>query len=181
VLVVEDESLVALLMAEQLAELGYTVIGPAFTMSEARRLASLASIDAALVDLNLHGILADEIADILARRENILQDEGGLVPINPPSKQCHQLRPKIFSVAPTLSSRYLTAIIPLDGRSDHAAVLPRTDGYAARTDADGEITVSPVSPLTAVTIDPIIPVTTNLHVHLCHFEGFGLGVGGSNE
>jgi CheY-like chemotaxis protein len=69
VLVVEDEALVALMMADQLVELGYTVIGPAFNMPEARRLASVALIDAALVDLNLHGILADEIADILARRE----------------------------------------------------------------------------------------------------------------
>jgi hypothetical protein len=41
----------------------------AFNMPEARRLASVALIDAALVDLNLHDILADEIADILARRE----------------------------------------------------------------------------------------------------------------
>jgi CheY-like chemotaxis protein len=69
VLVVEDEALVALMMADQLAELGCSVIGPAFSISEARRLANVASIDAALVDLNLQGILADEIADILARRE----------------------------------------------------------------------------------------------------------------
>jgi CheY-like chemotaxis protein len=69
VLVVEDEALIALMMADQLAELGYTVIGPAFNISEARRLASVASIDAALLDLNLHGILADEVADILVRRD----------------------------------------------------------------------------------------------------------------
>jgi len=68
-LVVEDESLIALMMAEQLVELGYTVVGPAFTISEARHLAGVASIEAALVDLNLHGVLADEIADILSRRQ----------------------------------------------------------------------------------------------------------------
>jgi hypothetical protein len=38
------------------------------------------------------------------------------------------LRPKICSIALTLSSCYPTAIIPLDGRSDHAAALPRADG-----------------------------------------------------
>jgi CheY-like chemotaxis protein len=68
VLVVEDEALVALMMADQLAELGCAVICPAFSITEARRLASVASIDAALVDLSLHGILADEVADILVRR-----------------------------------------------------------------------------------------------------------------
>jgi hypothetical protein len=52
-------------------------------------------------------------------------------------------------------------------------VLPRPDGYAPRTDTDGEIAISPISPLTAVAIDPIIPVATYLHVKadLCHFEG----------
>jgi CheY-like chemotaxis protein len=69
VLVVEDEALIALNMVEQLAELGFAVIGPAFTIAEARHLAAVASIDAAIVDLNLHGVFAEEVADILALRE----------------------------------------------------------------------------------------------------------------
>jgi DNA-binding response OmpR family regulator len=68
-LVVEDEALIALNMVEQFAELGYAVIGPAFTIAEARHLAAVASIDAAVVDLNLHGVFAEEVADILALRE----------------------------------------------------------------------------------------------------------------
>jgi len=67
-LVVEDECVVALTIADQLIEFGYTVIGPAFTISEARRLAGAASIDAALVDVGLNGVPADEIVDILSRR-----------------------------------------------------------------------------------------------------------------
>jgi len=68
VLVVED-GLIALVMAEQLVEFGYIVAGPAFTISEARHLATAAPIDAALLDVNLGGILGDEIADILSRRQ----------------------------------------------------------------------------------------------------------------
>lgn len=68
-LIVEDESLVALTMADQIAELGYAVAGPACTMSEARQLADTAAIDGALLDLNMNGVLSHEIADILSRRE----------------------------------------------------------------------------------------------------------------
>jgi hypothetical protein len=56
-------------MVEQFAELSYAVIGPAFTIAEARHLAAVASIDAAVVDLNLRGVSADEVADILALRK----------------------------------------------------------------------------------------------------------------
>jgi DNA-binding response OmpR family regulator len=68
-LVVEDECLVALTIADDLVELGYNVIGPAFTIAEARRLADAASIDGALIDVNLNGVRADEVVDILSRRE----------------------------------------------------------------------------------------------------------------
>jgi CheY-like chemotaxis protein len=69
VLVVEDEAFLALLMADQVSELGYRVVGPACTMPEARCLAQMAPIDGALLDLNLHGVLSHEIADILSRRK----------------------------------------------------------------------------------------------------------------
>jgi CheY-like chemotaxis protein len=68
VLIVEDESMIAMVMADQVAELGYTVVGPVCTMSEARHLAAIAAIDAALLDINLNGALSHEIADILSRR-----------------------------------------------------------------------------------------------------------------
>ena len=69
VLVVEDETLVALMMADHLVELGYNVVGPAFTISEARHLAELATLDAAIIDVRLHGIFAGEVADTLSRRQ----------------------------------------------------------------------------------------------------------------
>jgi CheY-like chemotaxis protein len=69
VMVVEDDCLTGLVMAEQLVELGYIVIGPATTVSEARHLANVASMDAAFLDLNLRGICADQVADILLQRQ----------------------------------------------------------------------------------------------------------------
>jgi len=69
VLVIDDEALIALLAADHLVEMGHIVVGPAYTFSEARRLADVASIDAALVDLNLNGVSALPIADVLARRK----------------------------------------------------------------------------------------------------------------
>jgi two-component SAPR family response regulator len=68
-LLVEDECLIAMNMVEQLTELGYTVIGPASTMAEALHLAAVADFDVAVVDLKLRGVLADEVADILALRK----------------------------------------------------------------------------------------------------------------
>ncbi len=68
VLVVEDESLIAILIADSLAELGYHVVGPAFKLSEALHLAETATLDAGLLDLQLDAVLSGEVADILSRR-----------------------------------------------------------------------------------------------------------------
>ena len=69
VLVVEDEALVAMLISDQLAELGHSVVGPAFSLSEARLLAAAACADVLLVDLNLRGEYSGEVVDILASRK----------------------------------------------------------------------------------------------------------------
>jgi DNA-binding response OmpR family regulator len=53
VLVVEDEMLVAMLLEDMLAGLGYEVIGPAARLDEARRLLAREAIDAAILDVNL--------------------------------------------------------------------------------------------------------------------------------
>ena len=67
-LVVENECLVALAIADSLIELGYNIVGPAFTLAEARRLAAAAPIDAALIDITLDGVRADDVIEILSRR-----------------------------------------------------------------------------------------------------------------
>ena len=67
-LVVEDECLVAFSIADDLLELGYTVVGPAFSKDTAQRLAAIVNFDAALVDINLNGENAYEVAEILRSR-----------------------------------------------------------------------------------------------------------------
>jgi CheY-like chemotaxis protein len=53
ILVVDDEPLVALLIADWLAELGYHVVGPISKAPEAMRLVEDARLDGALLDVNL--------------------------------------------------------------------------------------------------------------------------------
>ena len=68
ILVVEDEFLIACLIHDQLAELGYGVVGPALKMGQARRLAKTAVIDAALLDWDMEGEAATELAEDLFER-----------------------------------------------------------------------------------------------------------------
>ncbi|PWS38659.1 hypothetical protein DFH01_05165 [Falsiroseomonas bella] len=69
VLVAEDEALIATDIADTLRSLGCEVIGPAGTLEEAMRLADSAGrLDAALLDVNLHGQPSFPAATALARR-----------------------------------------------------------------------------------------------------------------
>jgi CheY-like chemotaxis protein len=69
VLVVEDESLVAMMLADMLQEIGCTVIGPIGSRTGALRLLEDGhGVDLALLDVNLGGETAYDIADALSRR-----------------------------------------------------------------------------------------------------------------
>jgi hypothetical protein len=54
---------------EWLAEIGCDAVGPAYTISEARRLALGGTFDAAIIDWNMRGSVWTEIADILSNRQ----------------------------------------------------------------------------------------------------------------
>lgn len=68
ILVVEDETLVALLLEELLTTLGCAVVGPAPSLAEALLLAEGDGFDAALLDVNLAGEASHPVADALAAR-----------------------------------------------------------------------------------------------------------------
>lgn len=68
-LVAEDEPFTALYIADLVAGLGHTVIGPAFSHAEALRLASTCNMDVALLDAELDGRLALDVADVLVNRK----------------------------------------------------------------------------------------------------------------
>lgn len=69
VLVVEDEFLVAIMLADALEEAGARVVGPAGSRDEGLALIEAGGIQAAVVDWNLAGHCGDSLARALAARE----------------------------------------------------------------------------------------------------------------
>jgi CheY-like chemotaxis protein len=67
-LVVEDEPLIALDIAAGLEETDAEVVGPTGSAREALDLVDTEVLDAALLDVSLHGLPVDEIAAALTRR-----------------------------------------------------------------------------------------------------------------
>lgn len=68
VLVVEDEELIGLMLADLLEELGAAVAGPAASVTDALRLVEDEALTGALLDLSLRGETAYPIADRLFER-----------------------------------------------------------------------------------------------------------------
>jgi DNA-binding response OmpR family regulator len=68
VLVVEDEAILAIDIAEQLAEAGFLVVGPAPSVAKALRLIVDVGCDIALLDVNLRDETAEPVARELRSR-----------------------------------------------------------------------------------------------------------------
>ena len=68
VLVVEDEALVGIMIQECMTELGFQIVGPVCTASEALETAKAGDFDAAILDINLGDGMVYQVAEILARR-----------------------------------------------------------------------------------------------------------------
>jgi PAS domain S-box-containing protein len=69
ILLVEDESLVAMMIGEALRELGYSVVGPCATAADAAAAIDSTDVNAAILDVNLDGELVYPVAELLATRE----------------------------------------------------------------------------------------------------------------
>lgn len=69
ILLVEDEAVIAFAVEDMLVELGYTVVGPAYRVEEALKLAQDAEIDAAILDVNLNDGRSYEVAEVLKDRQ----------------------------------------------------------------------------------------------------------------
>jgi CheY-like chemotaxis protein len=67
ILVAEDEFFVALVVEETLQSLGCTVLGPFSDLAEATEVATREQIDAAVLDINLHGEMVYPLAEYLDR------------------------------------------------------------------------------------------------------------------
>jgi CheY-like chemotaxis protein len=68
ILVVEDESMVAMMIEDMLEDLGHKVIATSGRMPDASKLVSDASADLAILDVNLNGEETYPLADSLAAR-----------------------------------------------------------------------------------------------------------------
>ena len=68
ILIVEDEAIIAQLLADLLEILGYAMIGPAAGVRQALELIAAQPIDAAVLDINLAGEMSYPIADVLLAR-----------------------------------------------------------------------------------------------------------------
>jgi CheY-like chemotaxis protein len=69
ILVVEDETLIAILVADWLAELGYEIAGPVGTVAEALALVGGGELDGAILDVSLDGDDSFAVADALRARK----------------------------------------------------------------------------------------------------------------
>ena len=68
VLLVEDEALIRMMIAEMLKDLGYHVVAETSSIDDALRLAETAKFDLALLDVNVAGSSIFPAADIVERR-----------------------------------------------------------------------------------------------------------------
>jgi CheY-like chemotaxis protein len=68
VLVVEDESLVAMLIEDMLSDMGYEVVAVAARIDQALAIARSVVADLAILDLNLAGQRTDPVAEVLRAR-----------------------------------------------------------------------------------------------------------------
>jgi CheY-like chemotaxis protein len=68
ILVIEDEALIGMMLASMLEDLGCIVLGPATHVAEALAGAADMQIDAAIVDLNLNGVSALPVTEVLRQR-----------------------------------------------------------------------------------------------------------------
>jgi DNA-binding response OmpR family regulator len=68
VLLIEDESIVAMMLEDMLLELGFELGGSAASLADACQIASSAAVDVALLDVNLDGEGVFPVAAILRDR-----------------------------------------------------------------------------------------------------------------
>ncbi len=69
VLIVEDEVMIRMMVADMLEELGYTIAGEAGDINEAIRLAQSIEFDIAILDVNVNGQVISPVAEVIQRQK----------------------------------------------------------------------------------------------------------------
>src|SRR5258708_34173804 len=116
VLIVEDDNILAITLAEEFAAEGAKVIGPAATVTDALDVIERTDLDGAIVDINLRGKAAFPVADALADRHiPFVFATGYLVPGHIHSRHA-DVRRFVKPAAPGVICHALQA--PMGGASD---------------------------------------------------------------
>jgi CheY-like chemotaxis protein len=68
VLIIEDESIVAMMIEDLIVDMGHEVVGTAGRLEQAQKLATELALDFAIVDVNLNGQLTYPVAETLKAR-----------------------------------------------------------------------------------------------------------------
>jgi CheY-like chemotaxis protein len=98
VLLVEDETLIRMMIAGMIEELGHTVAAEAGNMTEALLLARTADFEIAVLDINVGGERIEPVADVIAGRRLPFIFASGYGAAGVPEK---------FSDRPTLQKPFL--------------------------------------------------------------------------
>jgi DNA-binding response OmpR family regulator len=82
ILLVEDETLIRMMLVQMVEELGYRVVAEAASVDDGRSRAEMEEYDLAILDINLQGfntseLLKDTIESILSNEEPKAQDNSG--------------------------------------------------------------------------------------------------------
>ncbi len=68
VFLVEDETMIRMLVADMLADLGYDIAAEAGDVEQALKIAHSAQFDLAILDVNVNGKIISPVADVVAAR-----------------------------------------------------------------------------------------------------------------
>ena len=90
VFLVEDESLIRMMMVDMVEELGHTVVAEAANIQDASELAQTAEFEIAILDINLGGERIDPVAEILAGRHLPFIFASGYGAVAAPEKFRHK-------------------------------------------------------------------------------------------
>jgi CheY-like chemotaxis protein len=100
ILVVEDEYLIAMMLRDALEDVGSVVVGPVPSVEKAiKTIAADPNIDAAILDVNLGGVMAYPVAEALVARNipfvfTTGYEDGTLRALFPNIRSCH--KPYLF-------------------------------------------------------------------------------------
>ena len=106
ILVVEDESLVAMMIDDLLTDRGAIVVGPVGTLEGALDLARSQTVDAALLDVNLHGERSTPVAEVLSARDIPYVLATGYV-----AAECADYAPAAVLQKPYLPAQMLESLV----------------------------------------------------------------------